>query len=228
MRALIHQSAEAMEVSSSSDGYCQSNAVREQGRTNCNAASHAPMPSVRMELNLDNKGSTPLSLIVPALIMGLTSPFVAWLFIWMALHSYSETQDIWNAAPFAVFAALWLAAWTFAMAVAALNPLFGKTAVSIDRERIEIKKCLFRICWKNVKFENDRDTFLTLMHCTEQYPAQSSSLIEKGVPDRTVYKVSARRGKCRVIIHESHDEGKENAILNRIQCAIRLTQEPLP
>lgn len=216
-----------MEVSSSSDRYCQPNADREQGRTNCNAASNELIPPARMELNLDNKDSTPLSIIVLALIMGLTSPFVAWLFIWMSLHSYSETHDIWNVAFFAVFAAFWFAAWTFAMAVAALNPLFGKTAVSIDRGRIVIKKYLFRICWKNVKFENDRDTFFTLMHCTEQYPIQSSSLIGKGVPDKVAYKVSARRGKRRVIIHESYDEGKENAILNRIQYAIRLMQDPL-
>lgn len=172
----------------------------------------------------DNKKSTPIPIIISTLLLGLSSPVVSVLFWRLYLH---ETNDMLSAYAGLFMAVFWPLAWIPAMFLAALNPLFGKTSITIIKDDIEVRKTLFSVCWKCFQCKNDRDVNLSILQRTTQSPTHSSAnQMRKGTTTCTYWQLVLRSGKRQCHIHESYNERDEVELLNHIRQAIAQEHHP--
>ncbi|MBR5887602.1 MAG: hypothetical protein IKZ07_05270 [Akkermansia sp.] len=106
------------------------------------------------------------------------------------------------------------------MFLGALNPLFGKTIVEINKDSIEVRKILFSIQWKYVKYDNDKNTILSIVRNTVQSPTQSSAnQIGRGSTTRIFYCLMIRDGAKKCLVQESYEEDEVNKTFNIIRDA---------
>lgn len=172
-------------------------------------------------IKIDNKKSTPAPIIVGTLLVGLSTPvvsFYAWRCFFYHLH---ETNDHINAYLWLIFAIFWPIAWIFAMFVGALIPLFGRTLISITREHIEIRKCLFSVCWKRFICRNDDDANLSLTQSVMQSPTHShANQMGRGSTSCTYWRLILRSGGKQCLIHESYEKNDELELLQKMRQAM--------
>lgn len=175
-----------------------------------------------MVIVINNKKSTPVPIVIGALLLGISSLIVSFLFWRGALYHLSETNDMAQVSIMLFFAVIWPLGWITAMFLGALNPLFGKTIVEINKDSIEVRKILFSIQWKYVKYDNNKSTILSIERNTVQSPTQSSAnQIGRGNTSCVFYRLMIRNGVKRCLLQESYEEEEVNKTFNFIQAVIR-------
>lgn len=171
-------------------------------------------------ITIKNNKSTPHPIVVATLLLGISSPIVSFLFWKGALYHMSETNDMVQVSLMLFFAIIWPLAWIAAMFLGALNPLLGKTIVEINKDSIEVRKILFSIQWKYVKYDNDKNTILSIVRNTVQSPTQSSAnQIGRGSTTRIFYCLMIRDGAKKCLVQESYEEDEVNKTFNIIRDA---------
>lgn len=173
-----------------------------------------------MIIVINNKKSTPRPIVIGSLLLGISSPIVSFLFCKGVLYHLSETNDMSQVSIMLFFAVFWPLAWITAMFLGSFNPLFGETIVEIKKETIIIRKKLFSMQWKHVKYDN-KNTILSIVRHTMQSPTRSSAnQVNRGSTSCIFYSLIIRDGAKKCLLQESYDEEEVNKTFNIIQSLI--------
>lgn len=168
---------------------------------------------------LDKKQSCHGMAIFSGCVLGLLAPLAAWAGWYFGLDALQHGGELPRALlGILLFGIIWPFMGIMACTIFALNPLFGKTHLCIDAERMEVRKTLFGCCWLHHCYPNDEQTFLTLACQTQQSPAFKShaTSMNREIPATTTYRIFIRRGKLRCCLHESQEETEEQQIFDRL------------